>query len=1128
MQTAHIQAVHLTWTVPTDPGGVGLGSYDVRYSTTSIDDSNWASASQASGEPVPGTPGATERFTVTGLQPNTLYYFAVKTADASAPPNESALSNVASGTTLPPIAPVTVHNPWLVSDRVADTHNINTMAATYVNAYTPSGVVPATSDEGKAINIYDNQKRRLYHWADEPPTTGGDINDPTYNQNVFGWCLCGRHASQACTIIKAAGLGQRKIGLPGHWIYEVQYGDGSWHAYDTMTTMYVYNKVSTRKVANCAEMKVDSTLLANAVADGRACPGFLLCGDTTDWYQSAVGSWSDYGDGSATPTWNGQFDLRPGQTFKRTWESWLNQHPVIGGGGTPPYHHEARRDNQDYVNFPYWEPYALTTAQSTAVNVSYTPTYRRWSNGTDTLAPDFRSAAYQAMLFSSTGIATYNNDSLSPDLHVATVGTTAEAVFQINIPYYITDANFSGDFVKTNSGDVCNVQFSTNGTSWTTVWTASALGTTHVANQPLRSNVFGRYQTWYIKVQMKGTVAKSDAGVSNFVVVTTFEHNKGAMAYLDKGVNHITLTFDNAAELQASHNVMHVVYKWKEFNGSDWTVDKQFETYTSSSPAAFTINTAGSKVPRTEYILLEVTPPPFDPIPPAGIFDLASGSVWPTKIALTWTATGDDGVTGTATAYDLRYSLTPIVDDATFNAATQAVGTPSPRSPGIPESFIVTGLTPSTTYYFAIKAIDEVGNRSVMSNVMAPVSTTPPDTILPNTIANLGGTAGSTAGNVNLTWTAPADYGYGGVGPYTCVSYDLRYSTSPIDDTNWATATKLVTVPAPKAPGTAESFTASGLANRTTYYFAIKSADEAGNISLLSNVATVRTTGPLTLTPVADSGLYGAGSDYSNRGTGGRFDIGTTQDALIKFDLAGKLAPGEMITGATLQLYTARSGYNYNLHILGYPLAAPWQEGIGNAGTVGDLGFPWAPASIGDAVFAFQQTTAVGPGTGSFAGKTVATAGIPWNTPGGRGIGTDVLDRPLFVLDWTKVIGPNDPAGMALPAIPLTADGAAVLRGWSSGTVANNGLNIWASSGSGYAALTSREFAGNRPQLILAIGLAGDASGDGHVDVTDLLAVAAAWGKNLGDVGYDSLCDFNGNGSVNVIDLLMLADNWGQ
>jgi hypothetical protein len=1028
--------------------------------------------------------------------------------------------------------PVTVHNPWLVNDRVADTHNLAAMAATYVNAYTPGGVVAPGSDEDKAINIYNNQKRRLYHWADEPPSVGGhNINDPTYNQNVFGWALCGRHATQARTIVAAAGLGQRQISLPGHWIYEVQYGDGTWHAYDTMTTMYVYNKLTPRRVANCAEMKADTTLLADAVADGRACPGFLLCGDTASWFQSAVNSWGDSGGTVQTALWTGNMDLRLGQSFKRTGESWLGQHPtpVTGTPPNPPFHHEASRDWKDYVNFPYWEPYQLTSAEASAIGITYNPTFRRWSNGTDTIAPDFRSAAYQALLHSATNIATYHTDGLSPDLHTEVVGTTAEAVFKISVPYYLTDATFSGDFVKTNSGDVCNVQLSTNGTTWTTVWTASVLGTTTVTNQSLRASIFGKYDTWYIKVQLKSTVAKADAGVSNFVVTTIFEHNKGAMAYLDKGINHITLTFDNPAELLASGNALHVVYKWKEYNGTAWAIDKTFQAYVTASPATFTINTAGTKVPRTEYILLEVVPAPLDTVPPAAITDLGHGIAEAFKIPLTWTATGDDGSVGTANTYDLRCSTDPITDDASFSAATPVPGVPSPNPVGTTEAFNVTGLLPSTTYYFAIKAIDALGNSSAMSNVTS-ATTTPPDATLPNTIDDLAGAAGTTTGYVNLTWTAPADYGYGGVGPFACVSYDLRYSTSPIDDTNWGSAIP-VTTSAPKTPGAAEALTVTGLAGRTQYYFALKSTDETGNVSLLSNIAPVRTGGPLVLIPVADSGLYSGGgyggNDCANRGTGGRFDLGPTQAGLLKFDLAGKLLPGEMVTGATLQLYTARAGYSFNLHLLCYPLAAPWQEGIGNAGAVGDLGFPWGPASIGDAVWMYQQATAVGLGTGSFVSKIVATAGIPWNTPGGKGIGTDVLDRPMFELDWAKVIGPNDPVGMALPAIPLTSAGVSVIRGWSTDAVDNNGLNVWASSGTNYAASTSREYSGNKPQLVLTIGVAGDVTGDGHVDVVDLLYLVDAFGSVVGDPTYDLNVDFSGDQSIDVIDLLTLVETFG-
>ena len=88
----------LTWAAPGDDGSTGTAaSYDVRYSTSAITEGNWASATQATGEPTPSIAGSSESFTVTGLTPSTTYYFAIKTSDEAS--NTSALSNTPSATT---------------------------------------------------------------------------------------------------------------------------------------------------------------------------------------------------------------------------------------------------------------------------------------------------------------------------------------------------------------------------------------------------------------------------------------------------------------------------------------------------------------------------------------------------------------------------------------------------------------------------------------------------------------------------------------------------------------------------------------------------------------------------------------------------------------------------------------------------------------------------------------------------------------------------------------------------------------------------------------------------------------------------------------------------------------------
>ncbi len=114
-----------------------------------------------------------------------------------------------------------------------------------------------------------------------------------------------------------------------------------------------------------------------------------------------------------------------------------------------------------------------------------------------------------------------------------------------------------------------------------------------------------------------------------------------------------------------------------------------------------------------------------DLIPPDPVIlavDLAATTF--DSIKLTWTATGDDGTSGTATLYDVRYSTSPISNDADFDGATQAEGEPPPQPSGSSESFTVTGLSGDTTYFLALKVADEVGNVSALSNVVS--ETTPP------------------------------------------------------------------------------------------------------------------------------------------------------------------------------------------------------------------------------------------------------------------------------------------------------------------------------------------------------------------------------------------------------------------
>ena len=129
--------------------------------------------------------------------------------------------------------------------------------------------------------------------------------------------------------------------------------------------------------------------------------------------------------------------------------------------------------------------------------------------------------------------------------------------------------------------------------------------------------------------------------------------------------------------------------------------------------------------------------------PPALISDFRISAVdtRSQEVTLRWTATGDDGDAGTAQQYDLRFDTTRIESPADFEQAASVEVPPVPSAAGQPETAIVDasdGLDPGRSYYFAIVAEDDAGNRS-------PQTTTERKAILVKDIeiAQGGATAGA-------------------------------------------------------------------------------------------------------------------------------------------------------------------------------------------------------------------------------------------------------------------------------------------------------------------------------------------------------------------------------------------------
>ena len=216
-------------------------------------------------------------------------------------------------------------------------------------------------------------------------------------------------------------------------------------------------------------------------------------------------------------------------------------------------------------------------------------------------------------------------------------------------------------------------------------------------------------------------------------------------------------------------------------------------------------------------------------------------------------------------------------------------------------------------------------------------------------------------------------------------------------------------------------------------------------ISLIITLFTGSVTARIVeLIPTKDSGLYSAAAaGNSNRGDGGRFDVGADDSTLIQFDLStNNINPEETITSATLEIFTASKGpYTYNMTLRAYPVVDSWQEGAGHTSTNGDTGFPWGPTAIGDVCYNYKEITGVATGQVPFDVTLVATSGIPWSVVGCKDIGTDLLDYKMID---ALADGRITTAGQPIALMTFTDDGLKVLNAWREETIDNNGLCLFA------------------------------------------------------------------------------------
>jgi hypothetical protein len=313
-------------------------------------------------------------------------------------------------------------------------------------------------------------------------------------------------------------------------------------------------------------------------------------------------------------------------------------------------------------------------------------------------------------------------------------------------------------------------------------------------------------------------------------------------------------------------------------------IDSLFYLYDAGPGSNATAGNMPWPTPRANYARTgsRFYAPPLgtqDVLPPAVIADLRAGVRGNTYVQLLWTAPVDPGPAGQAHLYEVRRSLAPLTE-ANFAGATPVPNAPSPAPAYEPESLLVAGLPEATLFYFGIRSIDQVGNRSAIATLAATTTGGPP-----GPVTDLRASS-ATDTSVSLVWTATGDDGAIGR-PYV---YQVRGSTAPIDAANFDSAPLQWTRNATVDAGGSESLVVPGLAAATRYWFALKAVDAHDNLSPLSNVPVVQTGagGPLN----GRAGIALAVLQNPARGSAELYwqaaDAGVGAQSIQLYDLTGR------------------------------------------------------------------------------------------------------------------------------------------------------------------------------------------------------------------------------------------------
>ncbi|HLA41728.1 MAG TPA: hypothetical protein VJ417_17120, partial [Candidatus Glassbacteria bacterium] len=334
------------------------------------------------------------------------------------------------------------------------------------------------------------------------------------------------------------------------------------------------------QIASIEQLRADSTLAFAAVAEGRAAPGFLLCGDSPQWF-SGGGEWTreeSWPEMQIDEPFR-QINLRRGESCTFNWMPGDFYYQNAWKLDCGPYHTCGPNDSKDQANWPLYEPHLAT--------VNGIPSYRHWGQGKLVYTPDLFSDRFQDGV-----VGQHNIVRLCPCFVLMPQNITREGelIFEVKCPYVVTGGEF--EIQKHDMKGAIRAEVSTDGMkTWAPV---PVTDDGEYVRAKYVDQVNGSFDGYHLKVILAG-----DSSMQFIEIDTWFAHNPFSLPYLVPG--------ENLVKVRAERFGSPLKVEWSYAEGPEWkrpvTVAQTFQ-----EDGELKINVGGSKYPRNLSLTLSVLP----------------------------------------------------------------------------------------------------------------------------------------------------------------------------------------------------------------------------------------------------------------------------------------------------------------------------------------------------------------------------------------------------------------------------------------------------------------------------------------------------------------------------------------